>query len=115
MRSFQSSRHFEAAHYWSQSEHSYAPDILVMSRKSFQSLSAADRGLVVELARASVPVMRELWDASETVALKQVIDYGVKLNQVDMPAFRAAAAPLLAEYRKQPEIEALYRRIRDFA
>ncbi|WP_115552547.1 TRAP transporter substrate-binding protein [Xanthomonas arboricola] len=115
MRSFQSSRHFEAAHYWSQSEHSYAPDILVMSRKSFESLSPADRGLVVELARASVPVMRNLWDASEVVARKQVIDYGVKLNQVDMPAFRAAAAPLLAEYRKQPEIEALYRRIRDFA
>ncbi len=86
-----------------------------MSRKSFQSLSPADRGLVVELACASVPVMRELWDASETVARKQVIDDGVKLNQVDMPAFRAAAAPLLAEYRKQPQIEALYRRIRDFA
>lgn len=115
MRSFQSSRHFEAARYWSQSEHSYAPDILVMSRKSFESLSPADRGLVVELARASVPVMRTLWDASEATARQQVIDYGVKLNQVDMPAFRAAAAPLLAEYRRQPEIEALYRRIRDFA
>lgn len=86
-----------------------------MSRQSFESLRPDDRALVVELARASVPVMRNLWDASETVARKQVIDYGVKLNQVDMPAFRAAAAPLLAEYRKQPEIEALYRRIRDFA
>jgi len=115
MRSFQSSRHFEAARYWSQSEHSYAPDVLVMSRRSFQALSPGDRALVVETARQSVAVMRKLWDASEAQARQEVLDYGVAVNEVDMPAFRKAAAPLLAEYRRQPEIEALYRRIRDFA
>jgi len=115
MRSFQSSRHFEAARYWSQSEHSYAPDVLVMSQRSFQALSPGDRALVVETARQSVAVMRKLWDASEARARQEVLDYGVAVNEVDMPAFRKAAAPLLAEYRQQPEIEALYRRIRDFA
>jgi tripartite ATP-independent transporter DctP family solute receptor len=115
MRSFQSSRHFEAARYWSQSEHSYAPDVLVMSQRSFQALSPGDRALVVESARQSVAVMRRLWDASEAQARQDVIDYGVAVNAVDMPAFRRAAAPLLAEYRRQPQIEALYRRIRDFA
>ncbi|MEE7545993.1 TRAP transporter substrate-binding protein [Xanthomonas sp. Kuri4-1] len=115
MRSFQSSRHFEAAHYWSQSEHSYAPDVLVMSRRSFEALRPDDRALVQELARQSVPVMRARWDTSEAAARQQVIDYGVRLNAVDLPAFRAAAAPLLAAYRRQPEIETLYRRIRDFA
>ncbi|UYB52463.1 TRAP transporter substrate-binding protein [Xanthomonas sp. AM6] len=115
MRSFQSSRHFEAARYWSQSEHSYAPDVLVMSQRSFQALSPGDRALVLETARQSVAVMRTLWDASEAQARQEVTDYGVALNEVDMPAFRKAAAPLLAEYRRQPEIEAVYRRIRDFA
>lgn len=115
MRSFQSSRHFEAAHYWSQSDHSYAPDVLVMSRRSFETLTPDERALVLQTARQSVTVMRRLWDASEAQARQQVIDYGVAINEVDMPAFRKAAAPLLAEYRQQPEIEALYRRIRDFA
>ncbi|MGH8080941.1 MAG: TRAP transporter substrate-binding protein, partial [Lysobacter sp.] len=101
MRSFQSSRHFEAARYWSQSEHSYAPDVLLMSRRSFQSLAPADRELVIATARASVPVMRSLWDASEDAARKAVIDSGVRINPVDMDAFRRAAAPLLSEYRKQ--------------
>ena len=41
MRSYHSSRQFEAAHFWSQSEHSYAPDILLMSRRSFDALGAA--------------------------------------------------------------------------
>ncbi len=115
MRSFQSSRHFEAAHYWSQSEHSYAPDVLVMSQRSFDSLAPADRERVVELARQSIDVMRRTWDASEAKARQQVIDAGVKLNDVDMPAFRQAAAPLLAQYRQRAEIDAIYRRIRDFA
>ncbi|MGO1072191.1 TRAP transporter substrate-binding protein [Lysobacter sp. CA199] len=115
MRSFQSSRHFEAARYWSQSEHSYAPDVLLMSRRSFQALSAADRSLVVDTARASVTVMRRLWDASEDAARKAVIAHGVRVNAVDLDAFRRAAAPLLTEYRKQPAIDALLRRIRDFA
>ncbi|HVJ39575.1 MAG TPA: TRAP transporter substrate-binding protein [Stenotrophomonas sp.] len=115
MRSFQSSRHFEAARYWSQSEHSYAPDILVMSRSSFEALAPQDRERVVRLARASVPVMRQLWDTSEQTAREDVKAHGVKFNDVDMAAFRKAAAPLLAEYHQRPEIEALYRRIRALA
>lgn len=115
MRSFQSSRHFEAARYWSQSEHSYAPDILVMSRASFEALAPADRERLVRLARASVPVMRQLWDASEAAARQDVAAHGIRFNDVDMPAFREAAAPLLAEYHQRPQIEALVKRIRALA
>ncbi|WDS35213.1 TRAP transporter substrate-binding protein [Pseudoxanthomonas sp.] len=115
IRSFHSSRHFEAAHYWSRSEHSYAPDVLLMSRRSFEALRPDDRALVIETARASVPVMRQLWDASEDQARAAVVAAGVKFNDVDTPAFRAATAPLLARYRAMPGIEPLYRRIRDFA
>ncbi len=115
MRSFHSSRHFEAARYWSQSEHSYAPDILLMSRRSLEALSPADRGLLLELARQSVQQMRSAWDASEDKARQAVLAAGVEANAVDMAAFRAAAAPLLRQYLQQPEIAALHRRIRDFA
>ncbi len=115
LRSFHSSRHFEAAHYWSQSDHSYAPDVLLISRRSFEALSPADRQLLLETARASVQVMREQWDASESVARKAVTDFGIRFNEVDMPAFRKAADPLLQQYLQRPEIAALTRRIRDFA
>jgi tripartite ATP-independent transporter DctP family solute receptor len=115
LRSFHSSRHFEAAHYWSQSDHSYAPDVLLISRRSFEALSPADRQLLLETARASVQVMREQWDASESVARKAVTDFGIRFNDVDMPAFRKAAAPLLDRYLQQPELAALTGRIRDFA
>lgn len=115
MRSFHSSRHFEAARYWSQSEHSYAPDVLLISRRSFDALSPADRRLLLETARHSVSIMRQLWDESESVARKAVLDYGVASNDVDIAAFRQAAEPLLADYTRRAEIAPLYRRIRDLA
>jgi len=115
IRSFQSSRHFEAAHYWSQSEHSYAPDVLLMSQHSYQSLAQPERTLVIELARESVQVMRRLWAESESVARHTVVEAGVRFNEVDIPAFRRAAQPLLAQYRRDALIDDLYARIRALA
>jgi len=45
----------------------------------------------------------------------QLADFGIQFNEVDMPAFRKAADPLLQQYLQQPELAALTRRIRDFA
>lgn len=115
IRSFQSSRHFEAARYWSQSEHSYAPDVLLMSRRTLDELAPRDRDRLIGLARESVTVMRGLWAQQEEAARREVADSGVRFNDVDIPAFRAAAQPLLADYRRDPAIDALYRRIRELA
>ncbi len=115
IRSFHSSRHFEAARYWSQSEHSYAPDVLLLSRRTWEALAPADRELLRETARASVQVMRQAWDASEASAREQVLAAGIETNAVDSGSFRRAAAPLLAEYRSDPRIDALYARIRAIA
>ncbi|NYZ62309.1 TRAP transporter substrate-binding protein [Luteimonas deserti] len=115
MRSFHSSRHFEAARFWSQSEHSYAPDILLISRRSLDALRPGDRDLLIDTARASVAVMRRAWDASEGAARQAVAEHGIAFNDVDMDAFRDAARPLRERYLRQPELQTLYRRIRDLA
>lgn len=115
IRSFHSSRHFEAAHYWSESGHSYAPDVLLMSRKRFDALSPADRARVLEIARASVGVMRSLWDASEVKARQALVDAGVRMNAVDVRAFREAAAPLVRSLLQDARIRSLHDRIRAVA
>lgn len=115
LRSFHSSRQFEAAHYWSQSEHSYAPDVLLMSKHSFDALRADDRALLLDLARQSVGVMRQQWDESETAARAALTAAGVRMNDCDLPAFRKAVEPLLADYHRVPALEALYRDVRSLA
>jgi len=115
MRSFHSSRHFEAARYWSESQHSYAPDILLISERSLHALRPDDRQLLRDIARASVSVMRELWDASEAAARQAVLEHGIRVNEVDMPTFANAAAPLRDHYLEDAAINALYRQIRALA
>ena len=115
IRSFHSSRHFEAAGFWSQSEHSYAPDVLLMSRRSFDSLRPDDRERLLDAAKRSVTVMRQAWDASEQAAREAVRAHGVAFNAVDTAAFRTAAEPLLRDYLASPELAPLHRRIRNLA
>ncbi|WP_299344468.1 TRAP transporter substrate-binding protein [uncultured Pseudoxanthomonas sp.] len=115
IRSFHSSRHFEAARYWSQTNHSYAPDVLLVSQRTLDSLQRRDRDLLIDTARQSVGVMRTLWDASEAEARGAVFAAGVERNDADLAAFARASQPLLSEYRRDPAIDTLYRRIRDLA
>lgn len=112
LRSFHASRHFETARYWSRSGHSYAPDALLISKRTFDALKPSDRALLTDAARASVRVMREAWDASETEARSALEAAGVKTNAVDVAAFRRAAEPLVRELLADPELRALHAAIR---
>lgn len=114
-RSFDTSRHFEVARFWSNSRHSYSPEALLMSGRQFEALSASDQELIRTAATQSVPYMRELWDRAEAESRAKVIAAGVRVNDVDLPAFHSAAAPVLELYLKDPELLQLYQGIRAVA
>ncbi len=61
--SFESTKHFEVSKFYSLTEHSLSPEVLVMSKKSFDKLSKDDQALVKAAAKESVAEMRKLWDA----------------------------------------------------
>ena len=106
-RTFHSSRQFEVARYWSQTEHSYSPEALLMSQRSFDALSAADQELVLAAAAESVPYMRGLWDVMEADSRKAVLAAGVQANEVDRAAFRRAAQPVLDAHLRSAELRAV--------
>ena len=111
-RSFHSSRQFEVATHWAQSEHSYSPEALLMSRRRFDEFSAADQALIQAAATQSVPYMRELWDRAEAESRAAVVAAGVQVTEVDRAAFHRAAEPVLAAYLKDAELRSLYEGIR---
>jgi tripartite ATP-independent transporter DctP family solute receptor len=112
---FFTSRHFEVAHFWSQSAHSYSPEALLMSKRRFESFSSADRELILDAAARSVPYMRERWDTREAESRAAVEKAGVKISEVNREAFQQAAEPLLQSYLREPALERLYRDIRTLA
>lgn len=115
IRSFHASRHFERAGFWSETSHSFAPDVLLISRRRFDSLTSAQRELLLALGRESVGVMRRLWDEGEAAARAAVIAGGVQMNPVDTAAFARAVEPLLHHYRRDPDLQRLHGLIRDSA
>jgi tripartite ATP-independent transporter DctP family solute receptor len=114
-QSFHTTRQFEVAHYWSQSEHSYSPEALLMSRRRLDSMTPSDRSLLLDICARSVPVMRALWDRSETESRDYVLGKGVKANAVDRAAFVRAATPTLNAWLRDDTVGALYKSIRALA
>ena len=108
---YQSSRQFEVARYWSETEHSFSPDALLMSKASFDALTPSDRELVRDVARRSVQVMRADWDRREAEARAAVIAAGVQVAQADKAAFAATVRPVLDKYLAEPRLRALHERI----
>ena len=112
---FDSTRHYEVARYWSQTEHSYSPEALLMSKRRFMALTPADRELVVQTATRSVPVMRAAWDKMEAESRSKVLAAGVRFNTVDRAAFERAAQPAKAHYLRNETVASLYKAIQALA
>jgi tripartite ATP-independent transporter DctP family solute receptor len=96
--SFESTKHFEVSKFYSITEHSLSPEVLVMSKKSFDKLSPADQANIKEAAKASVAKMRELWDAREKASEAKVRAGGAVINNVEKQPFIDAMKPVYDKF-----------------
>ena len=88
--SYESTRHFEVAKHYSETEHSMTPEVLVMSKRSWDRLSPADQAIFRAAAKESTLKMRELWEAREKTAEAAVKAKGAMITKVDKAPFIAA-------------------------
>jgi tripartite ATP-independent transporter DctP family solute receptor len=112
---FESARHLEMAKFWSETRHSYSPEILTMSKERFFALSKADQDLIRDAAARSVPVMRENWAKFSEESKAKALAAGVQANDADIPAFRASVEDLLKRETEAPVLASLYNRVRDLS
>jgi tripartite ATP-independent transporter DctP family solute receptor len=112
--SYESSRHFEAAKYYNLSEHSLAPEVLVFSKKVWDTLPPADQAILRQAARDSVPYMRKLWDEREVKSRKAVEAAGTQVvTLANKKEFIDAMAPVYARFANTPKLQGLVKRIQD--
>ena len=112
--SYESSRHFEAAKFYNVTEHSMVPEVLVFSKKIFDTLSKEDQALIRKTAKESVPVMRKLWDEREAKSRKVATEGGAQVVTVaDKKPFVDAMAPVYAKFANTPKLKDLVKRIQD--
>ena len=111
--SFVTTDHYKYAGYYTLTEHTMSPEVLVMSKKAWASLSAEDQQIFRESALRSSRFMREKWRDLEERSRKQAEAAGVKIvTDIDRKPFEAAMAGLYAKAQRDPAIAQLIERIR---
>jgi len=110
--SYESSRHFEVAKNYTLTEHSLNPEILVISKISWDKLSADDQKVLKDAAKESVAKMRELWTAREKASEEKVRAAGANVITVDKAEFSAAMKPVYDRFVTDPQMKDLLERIR---
>ncbi|MGD9511665.1 MAG: TRAP transporter substrate-binding protein [Geminicoccaceae bacterium] len=110
--SYESSRHFEAAKYYTMTEHSMAPEVLVFSKVIWDTLEPEDQAMIRKAAKDSVPYMRKLWDEREGKSRATVEAAGSEIIALeDRQAWVDAMQPVYAKFAGTPELQAMVKKV----
>lgn len=111
--SFVTTDHYKHAGHYTLTEHTMSPEVLVMSLKAWQTLSAEDRRIFREEARRSSQFMREKWRDLEEQSRKQAEAAGVVIvTDIEKQPFQAAMTGIYAKAQRDPASSKLIERIR---
>ncbi|MGZ3217259.1 TRAP transporter substrate-binding protein [Paracoccus sp. T5] len=110
--SYDSSGHAEVAKYFTLDEHLMVPELVAMSKASWDKLSPEDQQILREAARNSATVQRELWAEQERASEEKVVAGGAEIiRDIDKTPFIEAMAPVYEKYVTTPEAKDLVERI----
>jgi len=111
--SFDTARHFEAVKIYSKTEHSMAPEMLLMSKIVYDKLPKADQDMIRAAAKESVAVERQKWDEQEAKSLAVVKAGGVEIVEVDKKSFQDAMGPVYTKFMNTPDLQRLVKAVQD--
>lgn len=112
--SYEGFKHYEAVKVYSRTEHSMAPEMLVISKAVFDKMSKADQDLFRAAAKESVIFQRKKWDEQEAKALDIVVKAGAQIvTDVDKASFKAAMAPVYAKFINTPDLQRLVKAVQE--
>jgi len=92
-----SMKFYEVSKYYTLDEHARIPDMLIMSKKTFDALPADQQKAIEQAGREAEAFMRGAWTVSEVTALAQLKSKFTEIIEVDKGPFIAAVADLVAK------------------
>lgn len=112
--SYEGFKHYEAVKVYSRTEHSMAPEVLVISKAVFDKMPKAEQDMFRAAAKESVKFQRQKWDEREQTALDIVVKAGSQIvTDVDKASFKAAMAPVYAKFINTPDLQRLVKAVQD--
>ncbi len=95
---FTSNHYNTGAKYYTQTNHLIIPELLVVSKATWDKLSKDDQALLKKFGREAQMEQRALWDKSVAENTAKLKSAGVEFIAVDNKPFYEATAPVRAKY-----------------
>jgi TRAP-type C4-dicarboxylate transport system substrate-binding protein len=112
--SYEEAKHFESAPVYSETLHVMGPEVLVFSKKIWDTLTPEEQVALRKAAKASVPYYTGLWEAKEKEARAAVIKGGAKIipaSEIDRKSFVDVERPVWDKFANTPVLKALVQEI----
>ena len=112
--SYEETKHFEAAPIFSETQHSMPPEVLVFSKKIWDTLSKDQQAAIRKAAKDSVPYYVKLWEAKEKDAKAAVIKGGAKIipvSEIDRKSFVDVEKPVWDKFANTPELKGIVQEV----
>ncbi|WP_153039120.1 TRAP transporter substrate-binding protein [Microbulbifer sp. Q7] len=97
--SFYLSKHYEVSKYYTLDEHTYVPDLLLISTEVWNKLSSQQQAWLDQAVEEAVAYQRKLWQESTEESLAAVKAAGVEVIYPDKQPFIDAVKPLHDSYQ----------------
>jgi tripartite ATP-independent transporter DctP family solute receptor len=111
--SYVTTNHYRLAPYYTLTEHSMGPEVLVMSPRAWDTLSSEDKEIFRDAAERSNIHMREIWTSLEERSRQQASAAGnVIVGDIDRKPFEDAMAPIHSKAMMDDDARQLIERIR---
>lgn len=107
--SFYTSKHYEVAKYYTLDEHTFLPDLVLISTYVWNSLNAQEQLWLQQAMDESVVFQRQLWAESTELALSEVEKSGVTIIRPDKTTFSSKVESMHLEMQDSPAYEFIQR------
>ena len=112
--SYESSGHYEAAKYYSNSEHLILPECLCINKALFDGLPPEQQEMLKEVGQEAAELQRKEWAEREEASKAKVLEAGVEIVEIeDKAAFQELMQPVYDKFLEEnPEQAELIDKVR---
>lgn len=111
--SYDGFKHYEAVKFYSKTEHSMAPEMLLMSKVVYDKLTPAEQQAIRKAAKDSVAFQRKKWDEQEAKSMAVVKAGGAEIVEVDKASFEKAMGPVYDKFITNADLKRLVKAVQD--
>ena len=106
--SYETAKHYEAAPVYSETQHVMSPEVIVFSKKVWDTLTKEEQTIIRAAAKETVPYYIDLWtkkeQASKDITIKAGAQYVTDVNKAE---FVAVMKPVWDKFSPTPELKKL--------